>query len=114
MLSDRFPKASRDQAAATQRARTYLTGSLPQPSEIFIQNLERQKFDCSVYGPGWACIYSKARPPAPCFTALRVSIEVNIPNNSNNLGVIATKDVDVAALVTPDYDYKDDRGCMPL
>lgn len=111
---DLFPKASSNQAAATERAKHFVSRFLPADRLALVKSLEREKFTCGIYGGGvgWECNYSKAHPPAPCATSLRVSVELNFPDHKS--GPITKDDVDVAALVVVDPDQVDERGCFPL
>ena len=109
-----FPKASTNQKAATERARLFVGRFLPADSALLVKSLERENFTCGIYGGGvgWECTYSKAHPPAPCATSLRVSVELNFPDENNRS--ITNDDVDVAALVVADPNEVDERGCFPL
>lgn len=111
---DPFPKASTNQKAATERAKLFVARFLPADSLVLVKSLESENFTCGVYGGGvgWECSYSKAHPPAPCATSLRVSVDLNFPYEKD--GPITKGDVDVAALVVADPGQRDERGCFPL
>jgi hypothetical protein len=107
--------ASLEQKAATERARAYITKSLPAHSDDFIRNLEQQSFFCSVHGDAlYECIYSKAQPRVPCATSLRVSVQLDFPYEPERPITISKDDIDVAAFVVGDGSHIDNRGCFPL
>lgn len=112
--SGRFVDESGDQKAASRRAYTYLLRYLPASRADFIQSLEQQHFSCMDASSTTKCSYTKARLPQPCLTSTRVSIQVSFPDGSDQTTEITGKDIDVAALVTPDEESVDNRGCFPL
>ncbi|HVJ40567.1 MAG TPA: hypothetical protein VM639_03675 [Dongiaceae bacterium] len=107
-------KASDEEATASRRARAYLAGYLPVSREEFIQRLELQHFSCWSTGSGTKCSYTRARPPEPCIGSVRVSVEVSFLNVTDRISTITEKDIDVVALVMPDQEHVDNRGCFPL
>jgi hypothetical protein len=111
-----LPKASVDQHQATERVKAYLGKSLPVSAHDLVEKLRRQNFSCDLYGGGvgWECDYTRAHPPEPCVESLRVSVEVNFPTTEYDWNTVTPQDMDVAAMVIPDPDHGDDRGCLPM
>jgi hypothetical protein len=112
--SGRFVDESGDHRAASQRAYIYLQRYLPATKADFIRSLRQQHFSCVDTGSGTKCSYTNARPPEPCLLSVRVSIEVSFPDGPSQTKEITGKDIDVVALMTPDEESADDRGCFPL